>query len=201
MTDLTKKQEEITSLQDLPPQEFLETLAVLIDSSGSMEGLYAGSKCRHSGAQEAMNALWEKNHWDLCNMKVWSFSSTQIAVPCDYDNKPVIPRINGGTNFDGALRTALSINPTRIILTSDGDATYPTDEVQTCINREIVIDCIFIGDPGSPGESMLQQIANATGGQMFTAENAAQLTHAFQALETTERLQIGYDSGDEPIEL
>jgi uncharacterized protein with von Willebrand factor type A (vWA) domain len=201
MGDVTKKDGELESLNDLPEPEYLETLGVLIDSSGSMAGPYPGKHSRHDAADDAMNALWEKNSWELCNLMVWSFSSSVEAVICDIYDKPVIPRLCDGTDFAGALSAALAKEKlTRIILTSDGEDQYPTNQVSQCQRRGIPVDTIFIGSPGGTGETCLRMISEATGGQFCTAENAEQLTQAFEALETSERLQIGYDP-DEPIEL
>jgi len=198
-----------------------EILGVCIDSSGSMstsfdehaavlgfddpfkevQVFHQGQdsfQTRSQAAQKAMNALHEKTDFSLCDLHVWSFSDMAEPVECAWDKKPVIHSAeSGGTNFINPLLKALEHRCNRIILVSDGEANYPEHQIAICQKKEIPVDCIFIGQPGSSGESTLRKIAEATGGKFTTVNDADSLVESFKELETSERLGLTYQPEEE----
>jgi len=177
----------------------LETLVVLIDRSGSMSAMFDANQPKIQAAQDAMDKLWETTSWDICEMYVKAFDDYTEDVACDEYNKAIIPQPRGGTDFTTALQNALdqSDTPTRIILCSDGQAAYPSDQIAICSEQAIPIDTIFISyhhafDQIEPGEELLRRISEETGGQFCTVEDAESLVAVFAQLETSQRLLLDY---------
>lgn len=208
MSDIVKQEEafeilKVKSLDELEKtrkESLLESLVVLVDCSGSMtEGFVSGTESKQSAAQRAMDLLWEKTDWNICEMQVFSFSYLPSQIICSDTEKPKLLGASGGTAFSPALQTALDRTPTRIILCSDGEAENPQAQIDDCVAKGIPIDTIFI--QGSDyayesetlhGEALLRQISELTGGQFATVADAENLVSAFAALETSERLALSY---------
>lgn len=201
---------KIKSLDDLPAGQQQEILGVSVDDSGSMSTPYnfqGKTIPRRQAAQLASEALYNATDWNLCDLKFWTFSDDTQPVFCDAATPPVLVDNSGGTNFDIALQTPIDAGCTRIVLCSDGEASYPDFQVKHCIDHQIPVDCVFIGGHGGAGEILLQRIADETGGTFCTATDAESLIHQFEQLETSNRLllehhEIGIlDSEDEAIKL
>lgn len=194
----------VRSLDDLPATEKFsgepENLAILGDISGSMSSNYSGSKSRYDGLQEALTALWEITDWQSCEPEAWVFDHTTQKINFSISQPPRIPHEGGGTSFSTALSQALENEKrNRIILASDGQSAYPSNEVEECQKRQIPIDTIFIGtDVFDPGAEMLQRIADETGGTFALCSDAASLVQQFQQLETNNRLLLTHQAGELP---
>lgn len=211
--DLTKPDSEILkvdSLDDLqkaPRENLVESLVVLVDSSGSMaDTFHSGSESKQAAAQRAMDILWEKTDWGICEMRVFSFDDDSEQVVCSDSERPILHNSGGGTSFSNPLQAALDTNPTRIILASDGEASFPNVQVATCIDQGIPVDTIFIQGRGYGdypqegylhGEALLRQISEQTGGQFTVVDDAENLVSAFAELETSVRLQLSYQPEEE----
>jgi hypothetical protein len=184
----------------------LENLVCLVDYSGSMHGMLKADhkRTKIQAERDALQGLWEKTHWDLCEFSVFAFDDNPIAVECSENQAPQIPDPQGGTNFDSPIAAALEKNPTRIILCSDGQSSYPDKQIGQCQELGIPVDTIFIQGEGiyeEGGETLLRKISEETGGQFTTVDNAEDLSSVFAQLETTERLLLTDQSSDDPIEL
>lgn len=202
----TKASKSIAELEEEAKAEraFLDNLCVLIDMSGSMFSPFANGGSKHEAAQKALDLLYSSTDWSICDMKVFSFDDLVQSVKCSETRKPVVQFNGGGTNFSAALSSALEdVETNRIILCSDGEATYPEREVNRCIERHIPVDTIFIKslqDYSNAGEELLKRISEETGGQFCTVDTAEALMQAFAALETSERLLLS-GPADEVIKL
>lgn len=186
----------VAQLEEEARANLVESLVTLIDISGSMDEQFAAGGRKHKAAQNALNILYDMTDFSICEMAVFSFDSITEALYCDSDIKPVLPEPRGGTSFTRALQAALEKDPTRIILASDGEASYPEYEVQACQEKGIPVDTIFIEGAPSPysdpkrGEVLLKRISEETGGQFTTVDNAEALMEAFAQLETSNRLLL-----------
>lgn len=181
---------------------FMDNVRVLVDRSASMEGPFANGGAKYTASQQAMDLLYSNSDWSICNMKVWGFDDYIQEVPCDEAIKPKIPAPRGGTDFSGALKIALEDSETtRIILCSDGEASYPETEVASCIERSIPIDTIYIKSTHAreEAEQLLQRISEETGGQFCTVDTAEALMQAFAALETSERLLLSHQPEEDSV--
>lgn len=182
----------------------LDNLRVLVDHSGSMAGTFASGGSKISAAQKAIETLWTNTDWGICDMKVFAFDDYPKEIQCSDAEMPVIPQPSGGTDFSAAINIATQdLDTNRIILCSDGESSFPDQQIAVCVERAIPIDTIFIKDSGDTyatrGEALLRQISEETGGQFCTVENTEDLVTAFAQLETTERLLLSHDP--EVIEL
>lgn len=195
------KVQSLAELEKARKESILESLIVLVDCSGSMGGSFvSGSETKEKAAQRAMNLLWEKTDWNICEMQVFSFNDTTMSIHCSESEKPALCQSSDGTSFTNALGSALSCQPTRIILTSDGQAEFPETQIAICVAKSIPIDTIFIqgsDDYNALGEALLRRISEETGGQFATVEDAEHLILAFAALETSERLALSYEPEEE----
>jgi len=197
------------SLDELEAQRresVLENLVCLVDCSGSMaDYIKNGQKLKICAAREALQTLWEKTDWNICDFHVFQFDDSPIALSCSETDPPQISDPQDGTNFSSALQAALDKEPTRIILCSDGESSYPEKQVLACQEKAIPVDTIFIQGASSygieSGETLLRRISDETGGQFTTVDNAEDLATVFAQLETSERLLLTDQSSDDPIEL
>jgi hypothetical protein len=211
MTDLTKKEESLPeSLDDLKAlskaqNAGLEHLSILMDSSGSMDGFFKSERIpKWEMAKKALKMLWDKTDWGISETTLFIFEESCRKDRFDANDPPNPEKAGfaGGTDFGPAINMALVEECDRIILCSDGESQFPESQIQICKDKNIPIDTIFIAsDCPSKGEEMLMKISESTNGQFTTVEDAESLIHAFQMLETSERLLLTHDASEEAIEL
>lgn len=97
----------------------------------------------------------------------------------------------GGTDIYAALKASLELcqdakesgRAPVVVLLSDGGSYVPVSKVaKQYINEEVAISTVSLG-PGSDN-ALLQQLAQATGGEYFKVEKAEDLVAAFQKVST-----------------
>ena len=151
---------------------FLSSPALLLDLSSSMATpLSSGELKRVDRVREVVATLHQKG----IDFRQFVFSSG-----CEETN--VIPEPYGSTNLAGGLEMVLNANPTTVTVVSDGEPDN-ADKAMAVARRfkdkGIQINVLYCGDPGSPGEAFMQQLAQATGGRQETVDlniEPAQLT-------------------------
>lgn len=190
---------ELQKAENLTNRANFEQLTLLMDWSPSMEDRFKnGSGSKWDSAKKAIQMLWEKTSWDICDTKLFLFETGTHKKDFSPEHPPILPEKpsgGGGTSFINALRAGIDEDASRMILISDGESAFPDTEVTICKEKQIVVDTIYIAgmDDIYNGPKILQQISEATGGIFTTVENAEQLMESLMELETSERLLLGHD--------
>jgi uncharacterized protein with von Willebrand factor type A (vWA) domain len=151
---------------------------VIVDTSGSMDTNDSrGGRSRYQVACEELADLQNSLPGKIA---VIAFSDEVMFCP---DGKPW--QYRGGTLLAKALRFAKTadISGMKFILISDGEPHDESDSLrvaQTYTNR---IDVIYVGPKEHPaGREFLQRLAQASGGQMITADRVKELASEIQFL-------------------
>ncbi len=144
-------------------------MIVLCDISGSMSGRDAGDpeedaqlKTRHEAAQEALDALQERNPGQIA-VAAFNDAGTGL-VPSG-----VLPEPSGGTPLLSALNNIYPkaiVGDKKFVVISDGQ---PTDDADGCIelakDKGYPIYCIYVGPSGDEGgRDFMEKLAATSGG-------------------------------------
>jgi uncharacterized protein with von Willebrand factor type A (vWA) domain len=191
--------EDSQTSQDI--QKHKERVALLIDTSGSMDSAWPGYvKLKLHAAADALQAIVEASDAELTDYSLTGFDSATYQV-CPFGAS--LLAVSAGayrlqaratTNMADGLLTVLHTNPSRIILLTDGQADNPArvmQEVDRAVMLQVKIDCVGIGDAN---DEFLRTICEKTGGIYHRAQSPDELSYVFQALETQNRLMLEHQS-------
>ena len=151
---------------------------VIVDTSGSMNSNDSrGSHSRYDVAKDELAALQNSLPGKIA---VLSFSEDVLFCPSG------IPTyLGGGTNLAGALRfaRAADLPGMKFIVISDGQPDDETGALREAAKFKNKIDVIYVGPESYPtGRLFLQKLAQASGGEIITADRAQNLLQAAQQL-------------------
>ncbi len=153
---------------------------IIVDTSGSMDTRDSrGDQTRYQVALDELAAL-QAHQPGKCG--VIAFSSDVAFCP---GGQP-IPYMQG-TDLAKALRFAkvADVPGIRFIIISDGQPDSPQEALAEAARYQNRIDVVFVGSELSPiGRDFLQQLAQASGGQIVTADRAELLAQKTQLLLT-----------------
>jgi Mg-chelatase subunit ChlD len=151
---------------------------VIVDTSGSMDSHDSrGGKTRY---QVACDELAELQRHLPGKIAVISFSSDVQFCP---SGCPLY--MGGGTDLAKALQfTKIADLPgMKFIVISDGQPDEERLALQVAATYQNKIDVIYVGPETSPsGRNFLQRLAEASGGQIITADRAQNLLQAVEQL-------------------
>lgn len=181
-----------------------------IDCSGSMDW----NDPRSQRAEAAEKFIDHMNRDDKTAI-VFFTGSAQLVAPMSNDGnvlKNTLKRIysSGGTNFSNAINKAISafdekdINASyvnnRIILLSDGEdggsRSALNRALETCDNEHKNIKIFTVGF-GSASDSLMKDIAEATGGEYYKAFSADDLVDIFAEIGYSSDFDMTDTDGDE----
>lgn len=153
-------------------------LIVIVDTSGSMEGLDSrGGKSRYDVACEEL-AYLQANHPG--RIAVIAFSNDVMFCPTG------IPTYFGsGTDMAKALQFAkiADVPGMQFILISDGEPDELQATLEVARTYRNKISTIYVGPESHPaGRDFLNRLAAATGGQTVTADRAKELKAKIETL-------------------
>lgn len=135
----------------------------VLDLSGSMAGTSSG-KPKYIHLREAIA--------QFAGVPYICFHSTVFSL-----NHMVEP--GGSTEMHAAFEAAKNHESDSLILISDGMPDNPELAISTAVALGVPVNVIFIGDPtnfhDANGEAFMKKLAEATGGQQFTADSNGQL--------------------------
>lgn len=80
---------------------------------------------------------------------------------------------NGGTNMAAALRFIRDeegYGADSVVMISDGEPNNEEDAIDAATSLGVPVHVIYIGEPGDRGERFMKRLADATGGQQYTAD-------------------------------
>lgn len=152
---------------------------ICVDTSGSMAQRDRVDDDKRTRYQRACDELVKLQGTLQGRIAVMSFSSTTLFCP---DGKPLDQ--GGGTDLAGALEYVHIADGlvNRFIVISDG---YPDDAQKALVVAKTftsTIDCIYIGEPGSGGESFLKQLAQSRGGSASTLHGGVNIAAKCEVL-------------------
>jgi hypothetical protein len=183
------------------PATVKDRVVLLQDCSTSMENIMdtRGRRSRLDVSKDCIRKFLDKCNPRISAIGLVSFSSMahklQIATT-DY-NKVAAQALTicseAYTNMALGIRFALELDPTRLVLVSDGmpDSIEETlQQARICVERSVPIDCIYIGDTHESGASFMKQLAEMTGGFFFTVDDVEKFEKAILQLEAGARLML-----------
>lgn len=153
-------------------ESFVNASAIIIvDTSGSMHATDSrGGKSRYDVACAELKHLQESLPGKLALL---SFSDDvqfcPAGIPFDF---------GGGTDLAKALKFAKVADLAsgmRFIVISDGEPNDESEALKVAKTYRNRIDTIFVGPEGGSGQTFLNQLAKASGGQGVTADRVAEL--------------------------
>ena len=198
-------------LKDIAPKadplKMPNRLAIVADFSGSMNEPANGyrsisdsetrSKTKLQLLQEAIQDFALRSNPSDTAIAVESFpAGFRIDLTCDTQEvymRMMGTSVLGDTPMGSGLHNALDHHsPTRCMLISDGEATDGDSSFEAARrlkNKEIICDCVHIGNSSS-GEKRLQQIAEITGGMYMKFKDVASFSQNFHYLLPESRAAI-----------
>lgn len=177
------------------PTEFNDFVFV-IDDSGSMETTDP-QDLRYAALEQLLDSMGEDRRAGLIR-----FVDTVYTEPVEMDYLTTAQkdrlrtaisehRSNGNTNIYAALQEALAINERDrvvgrnpvVVLLSDGGSSVPVNRVaEQFLDAGVAVSTVSLGN--NTDETLLQNLAQATGGQYYKVEQAEELVQAFQKVST-----------------
>lgn len=183
-----------------------EHVAVAIDHSGSMSTDFSAAergKTRQQAAYEATVALLSSSSDDSSLFTILGFDHQVRIAGTQLDSFSAIAVSNfhseGGTDLALALSAAMAQGIDRIVALTDGETPREPalEQARVAKSMGIKIDTIGIGDSDM---SLLQEIAELTGGFFRQPRTSSELVSAFVQLETNNRLMLEHQ-GTGTVEL
>ena len=149
---------------------------VLVDTSGSMTANDYGEKSRYDRACDELAKVQASLPGKIA---VLSFGDFCIFSPSGVPMEPC-----GMTDLTGALKFAkiADVEGMQFILISDGEPNDERTALQVASMYKNVIDTIFIGREGDPGQRFLARLAKKSGGQMVRDFAAKDLEASIRGL-------------------
>lgn len=184
-------------------RQYPNRLAIVADFSGSMADRASGSwkdetlKTKLQLLQEAVQDFALRSNPADTAIAVESFPRG-FRIELTNDPQEVYLKMCGvttlgdtpmGSGIFGALENH---SPTRCMLISDGEATdgdHSYTAAEACKKKEIIIDCVHIGN-SSHGEERLKRIAEITGGMYIKFKDVQSFSANFHWLLPESRAQI-----------
>lgn len=178
-------------------------LAIVADFSGSMNEYASGSWKADNGVskfqllKDAIQDFALRSNPQDTAIAVESFPSG-FRIALTNNTQEVYMRmlgagVLGDTPMGAGLHNALEHHsPTRCMLISDGEATDGDSSFEAARrlkNKEIICDCVHIGNSSS-GEERLKQIAEITGGMYMKFKDVASFSQNFHYLLPESRAAI-----------
>lgn len=196
--------EKMKELQpQIDPRNMPNRLAIVADFSGSMGDRGSGRwdndtrKSKLDLLKEAVQDFAFRSNPNDTAIAVESFPRG-FRIELTTNQSEVYLRMMsastlGDTPMGEGLRNALEYhNPTRAMLISDGDQTdaeAPFRAAEDYKRREIIVDCVHIGE-SKGGEETLRRIAEITGGLYIKFKDVASFAANFHWLLPESRAQI-----------
>jgi len=146
-----------SAIDDLLKQS--EVVMLLIDTSGSMEGMMSNGKSRIDGLREVVRDI--RGAGDV----------PMVAFGGPYDAQvrfvDAVPPPDGGTPLHIAIPFAKQYAATRLVVISDGMPDLTTQSLDEAKAFGGKIDVVYVGNPGEGGSVFLDELARITGGKRF----------------------------------
>ena len=165
-------------------------IVFVIDSSGSMTS-NDPNNIRIDVTRNFINRLNEKDRGAIID-----FDSSAKILSGFTSNKATLSMAagnidsNGGTNLGAGISSAINLFSNEnyeeekalkcIIMLTDGDGSYSHSLTTSALNENIIIYTVGLGN--SVKSSLLQSIANGTGGSYHSASNANSLYKIFERI-------------------
>jgi Mg-chelatase subunit ChlD len=182
----------------IDPKTLPNRLAIIADFSGSMESHVNGAnKTKLQLLSEAVQDFALRSNPSDTAIAVESFPRG-FRIDLTNDPQQVYMRMMsistiGDTPMAEGMSNALEYHsPTRAMLISDGEATdrdASYGEAQRYKNKEIICDCVHIGD-SSGGEERLKRIAEITRGMYLKFKDVSSFSQNFHYLLPEARAAI-----------
>lgn len=175
----------------------------IVDESGSMSG---------TPLRDAQTALrgFISSLDDNLQMALVSFDDMADTLTEMGDDKAAqlaavdLLGSGGGTNITAGIQAGLDVaegqeGSTTVLLMTDGQSSLDMNVVQEAADRGMVIHTIGFG---SVDDNLLQQIADATGGQYIRADSSSELTSVYLSLVGMigNQFRVHYTAPDLPEE-
>lgn len=151
---------QVGSLDDLVRVQKEANIWLLIDCSGSMSTHMRNNKTRITGLREAVQSIQTEKR-----MPMIQFGQAPTPSVVEY-----VPDPQGGTPLHLAIDLARTNESSRAIVISDGEPDSDQLALEAAARFGGRIDVVFVGDPGTRGESFLKRLAESTGGESFTGD-------------------------------
>jgi len=194
-------------MKEIAPQanvrELPNRLAIICDFSSSMDGrashndIGTDRKTKFSLLKDAVQDFALRSNPQDTAIAVESFP-LGFRIDLTNDNQEVFMRMLGANTLgdtpmgEGMHAAMESHSPTRCMLISDGEATDDDASYRAAErfkNKEILCDCVHIGDSSS-GEERLKRIAEITGGIYLKFQDVQSFSQNFHYLLPESRAQI-----------
>ncbi len=181
-------------------------IVFVIDSSGSMSSNDRNG-IRKFAAMDFVEKLGENDRAAVVDFDSYSYVRSGFTA----DQTALFNAINsvdssGGTSLSAGISTAINLftneSYTRkdaykyIIMLTDGDGNYSSSYTKTAADNGIVIYTVGLGSGVKP--SVLQGIANGTGGKYYFASAAYEITDIYTEIEF-ETIDYQKDSNEDGI--
>ncbi|PJK27723.1 VWA domain-containing protein [Minwuia thermotolerans] len=167
---------------------------VVIDGSGSMQDSFAGAPSRIEAAKDSIGDVVTSLHKDIKTGLVSFTDCGETSTPqkYGYSQRPeLLSRVRGvspsrGTSLANSIRragnAAKSVGPATVVVVSDGEDTCGGDPCAAAraLKAQKPMLKINVIDLSGGRSAVLQCVAGATGGRVFTPRNAAQMTEEMQ---------------------
>ncbi|ANK81449.1 MAG: hypothetical protein TEF_12045 [Rhizobiales bacterium NRL2] len=167
---------------------------VVIDGSGSMQDSFAGAPSRIEAAKDSIADVVTSLHKDIKTGLVSFTDCGETSTPqkYGYSQRPeLLSRVRGvspsrGTSLANSIRragnAAKSVGPATVVVVSDGEDTCGGDPCAAAraLKAQKPMLKINVIDLSGGRSAVLQCVASATGGRVFTPRNAAQMTEEMQ---------------------
>jgi hypothetical protein len=167
---------------------------VVIDGSGSMRDGFPGASSRIDAAKESITQVVRNLHKDIETGLVSFTDCDETSTPRKYgyaERPELLSRVRAvsptrGTSLANSIRragnAAKSVGPATVVVVSDGEDTCggdPCAAARALKSRKPLLTVNVI-DLSGGRSSVLQCVANATGGRVFAPRNAVEITREMQ---------------------
>ena len=151
-------------------------MVILADTSGSMADT-AGSRAKIDLLREAVAETWEGLHPSVRRLVRFDSAALSLYSPAE------LTEPSGGTAMHLGLRTAGNVQPTRVIVISDGQPDDAAEALKAADELGCRIDVLYCGPDSDAasiafmrrlarvgcGECVVEDVVRAAGGLRLTA--------------------------------
>lgn len=167
---------------------------VVIDGSGSMRDGFPGASSRIDAAKQSITQVVQNLHKDIKTGLVSFTDCNETSTPKKYsyaERPELLSRVRAvsptrGTSLANSIRragnAAKSVGPATVIVVSDGEDTCGGDPCAAAraLKSQKPLLTVNVIDLSGSRSSVLQCVANATGGRVFAPRNAVEITREMQ---------------------
>ncbi|WP_417513547.1 VWA domain-containing protein [Minwuia sp.] len=167
---------------------------IVIDGSGSMQDSFPGASSRIDAAKRSVTGVVRNLHKDIKTGLVSFTDCGETSTPqkYSYSQRPtLLSRVQGvtpsrGTSLANSIRragnAAKSVGPATVVVVSDGEDTCGGDPCAAAraLKASKPLLKVNVIDLSGGRSSVLQCVANVTGGRVFTPRNANQMNQEMQ---------------------